>query len=72
MYIVYVYVQCICSRDYGKTKTEKAPKADAQKPKKPKEKKEGGDDDWKTVVKKGSGHMTKQVHTMYIHVHVHV
>ena len=72
---MYVSI-CICSRDYGKTKSEKAPKTDAApKPKKPKEKKEGGEEDWKTVVKKGSGHMTKQVHIhvctyMYMHMYI--
>ena len=50
-------------RDYGKPTAEKAPaKTDAApKPKKPKERKETVEEEWKTVVKKGSGQMTKQV-----------
>ena len=59
---------CGC-RDYGKTKPEKtqAKAEPGQKAKKPKEKKEG-EGEWETVVKKGSGQMTKQVHT-FVHVH---
>ena len=50
-------------RDYGKAKADKVQaKPDAtQKAKKPKEKKEAGEEEWQTVVRKGSGQMTKQV-----------
>lgn len=58
---VHMSYACGC-RDYGKTKSEKTqPKGEpGQKAKKPKEKKEG-EGEWETVVKKGSGQMTKQV-----------